>query len=191
MEMTPKKRRLRDLTKPFIFSGIAAMVSSAAVHPIEIMKVRIILHGEKLGLEGTRKAFINPLDTIRTMYKEEGIKGFYKGLSISMYRQAIFGSIKLGVYRVLLENYMRRFENPETYVRIRKRKRTKYLLFSGFCASVVGCPLDTTLTRIQGDNALPPHLRRNYKNLVHALRTVINEEGVLSLWRGFSPSAAE
>lgn len=187
MEMTPKRRRLKNLTKPFVFSGIAAMLSSAIVHPIEIMKVRIILHNEKLGIEGERRAFINPIDTVKTIYREEGFRGFFKGLSISMYRQAIFGSIKLGVYRVLLENYIRRFKDPETYVRIRKRKRTKYLMFSGFCASVVGSPLDIALTRVQGDNALPPHLRRNYRNLLDALMTSVREEGVKSLWRGFVP----
>lgn len=186
MEKTPRKRRLRDITKPFIFSGTAAMISSACCHPIEIMKVRIQLYGEKLGLENRRTGFINPWDIVKTMYREEKLRGFFKGITISMYRQAIFGSIKLGIYRVLLENYMRGFKDGDKYVRIRKRTRTKYLLFSGFCASVVGSPLDLTLTRIQGDNTLPPHLRRNYKNLVHAIRSIVQEEGVMILWRGFN-----
>lgn len=41
---------------------------------------------------------------------------------------------------------------------------------------------------MQNDTTLKPEERRNYKNVVDAFRRIINEEGVLALWRGCIPT---
>jgi solute carrier family 25 oxoglutarate transporter 11 len=41
---------------------------------------------------------------------------------------------------------------------------------------------------MQSDSTLPPEQRRNYKNVVDAFRRITREEGVLSCWKGCTPT---
>ena len=60
---------------------------------------------------------------------------------------------------------------------------------AGLVGAVVGNPLDLVLVRMQSDTTHPVEKRRNYTNVVNALRRVPAEEGFTTLWRGF-PSFA-
>jgi len=61
-------------------------------------------------------------------------------------------------------------------------------LFSGAVGSFVGNPADLSLVRMQSDNNLPPNERRNYKNVFDALIRTVREEGIMTLWRGSTPT---
>jgi solute carrier family 25 (mitochondrial oxoglutarate transporter), member 11 len=41
---------------------------------------------------------------------------------------------------------------------------------------------------MQSDATLPPELRRNYKNVIDAFLRITREEGVLSCWKGATPT---
>lgn len=62
----------------------------------------------------------------------------------------------------------------------------------GVCAGAVGAfvgtPAEVTLIRMTADGRLPVDKRRNYKNVGDALVRIVREEGVLSLWRGATPT---
>jgi len=60
--------------------------------------------------------------------------------------------------------------------------------FSGLCGAVVGNPTDVSLVRFQADATLPMNERRNYKNVFDAIYRISKEEGVLTLWRGSTPT---
>lgn len=53
---------------------------------------------------------------------------------------------------------------------------------------MIGNPADLALVRFQSDATLPPDQRRNYKHVFDALGRIIKEEGVISLWRGSTPT---
>jgi solute carrier family 25 oxoglutarate transporter 11 len=59
---------------------------------------------------------------------------------------------------------------------------------AGAVASFVGNPCDLALVRMQSDALLPVDKRRNYTGIFNAVSRVIKEEGVLTLWRGSSPT---
>lgn len=61
-------------------------------------------------------------------------------------------------------------------------------LTAGAIGACVGSPADLALIRMQADATLPPTQRRNYKNAVHALYRIVNDEGVLALWKGAGPT---
>lgn len=61
-------------------------------------------------------------------------------------------------------------------------------LTAGAVGAIMGNPADLALTRQQSDATLPPESRRNYKGVFDAVRRIAKEEGVLSLWKGVSPS---
>ena len=54
---------------------------------------------------------------------------------------------------------------------------------AGGLAAVVGNPAELSMVRMGADAKLPVELRRNYSNVVDCLVRVVQEEGVLTLWR--------
>lgn len=61
-------------------------------------------------------------------------------------------------------------------------------LLAGGIGSIIGTPADLVLIRMQSDATLPMEKRRNYKNVFDAFRRIVAEEGVLSCWKGCSPT---
>lgn len=64
------------------------------IQPIDFLKVRIQLAGEKG--ENT-----NPIHIIKNVLKNEGMKSFYKGLDASISRQIIFTGFRFGLFKSL------------------------------------------------------------------------------------------
>lgn len=59
---------------------------------------------------------------------------------------------------------------------------------AGGIGSFVGTPAELALIRMTGDGRLPVEQRRNYSGVVNALTRITKEEGVLTLWRGCTPT---
>ena len=66
--------------EPFVSGGLAAMVASAVIHPIDLAKVRL-----QLWEPGRKKPGF--LSIIMSIQEKEGIKAVYAGLSASLARQ--------------------------------------------------------------------------------------------------------
>lgn len=62
-------------------------------------------------------------------------------------------------------------------------------LTAGGLGAVVGSPADLSLIRMQSDGTLPPEQRRNYRNVFHALTTIVKEEGAGGVFTGVWPTA--
>ncbi|KAJ1666126.1 Mitochondrial dicarboxylate transporter [Coemansia sp. RSA 1813] len=61
-------------------------------------------------------------------------------------------------------------------------------LLSGIAGGVIGNPAEILNVRMQNDQALPMHLRRNYRNALHGLVAMVKDEGARSLTIGLAPS---
>lgn len=57
------------------------MMSTTVVAPIWLIKTRLQLQTNEMKRQGL--AYSGSLDCIRRVYKEEGLRGFYKGLAAS------------------------------------------------------------------------------------------------------------
>jgi dicarboxylate transporter 10 len=60
-------------------------------------------------------------------------------------------------------------------------------MIGGCCGSLVACPTDMMLVRMQADGRLPEHQQRRYRNVIHGLYRVAREEGILAWYRGLGP----
>lgn len=69
--------------QPFVYGGVAGMMATVCIQPIDMVKVQIQLAGEGSKL----KARANPFQVARTLIKTDGILSFYKGLSAGLLRQ--------------------------------------------------------------------------------------------------------
>eukprot|EP00919_Chromeraceae_sp_WS-2016_P071607 GHVR01169553.1.p1 GENE.GHVR01169553.1~~GHVR01169553.1.p1 ORF type:complete len:119 (-),score=17.21 GHVR01169553.1:392-748(-) len=98
-------------------------------------------------------------------------------------RQFIYCGIRLGIYKVLEDKIKLKEKRDLTF-----GEKVAYSLISGGIGSIIANPTDVALIRFQSDNNLPKEERRNYKNVIDALRRIKEEEGILGLWRGSVPT---
>jgi len=59
---------------------------------------------------------------------------------------------------------------------------------AGATGALVGAPAEIALVRMMSDSRLPENQRRGYKNVADALVKIVQQEGVLTLWRGVTPT---
>ena len=135
--------------------------------------------------EGTKGAAApSPLAVARGVIKSDGFLGLYAGYSAAITRQVVYGSARLGLFRVFserLKEYNKGQPIPITW-------KIGAGLGSGALAAAIGNPADLSLVRMQADSILPAAERRNYKGVGDAVMRIIREEGVTSLWKGSSPT---
>ncbi|KAL6058399.1 Solute carrier family 25 member 11 [Balamuthia mandrillaris] len=163
----------------FVFGGLSGMMATCIVQPIDLIKTRMQLSGEK----GAARAHKSSFHALVNIAKQEGIVSLYKGLSAGLLRQATYTTARLGAYDWLSANLPHKEGQPLPF----GLKLLAGLSAGGFGA-VIGTPAEVALIRMTSDGRLPPEQRRNYKNAFDALYRMSKEEGVLTLWRGCSPT---
>lgn len=163
--------------KDFLFGGLSGMSATAVIQPIDTVKVRIQLIGESG--KGVSKS---PFVVARNIIAAEGVAGLYKGLDSALFRQATYGTVRLGSYKFL---YNARMKSKGEVVFTEKIGLS---LIAGVLGTLIGNPSDLALVRFQSDAYLPVEQRRNYRHVFDAFGRIIKEEGILALWRGVIPT---
>lgn len=185
---TPKKSfELRFLefllpVQPFVAGGIAGCIATTVIQPVDYVKTQMQLQGE-----GERTATrVSPINVARATYNEFGFTRFYTGITAAWTRQIVYGSARLGLFRVFSDELKVMHHGAPLPV----WEKIGAGLAAGALAALIGNPADLALVRMQADTTLPPAQRRNYKGIVDAVVRIIRQEGVLALWRGSTPTAA-
>eukprot|EP01059_Diplonema_ambulator_P023588 TRINITY_DN390_c0_g6_i1.p1 TRINITY_DN390_c0_g6~~TRINITY_DN390_c0_g6_i1.p1 ORF type:complete len:320 (+),score=68.68 TRINITY_DN390_c0_g6_i1:48-962(+) len=161
-----------------ILGGLAAMTASTLTHPVDSLKVRMFLHGE--GKSNSAAG----MGIVKTIYKNEGIKqGFYRGVTATWLRQALFSTSRFGV-NDLLQGMMGKGKGKAD---INVFKKMVSSAMAGATAACFSCPADLVLVRMQADGKLPVEQRRGYRNVFHGIRSIIKDEGATQLYRGLRP----
>jgi solute carrier family 25 oxoglutarate transporter 11 len=170
---------IAETIQPFVCGGLAACVASSAIHPIDLVKVRMQLAGQ-----GSKSASPNPFTLASAIVKTSGVKGLYAGLSASLTRQATYGTARIGLHRQISQELEKYNEGNK----IPFYQKAGSGMLSGAIAVCIGTPFDVALVRMQNDGSLPINERRNYTGVSDALTRIYKEEGLKRLWRGLSPN---
>lgn len=155
----------------FAIGGLSGMSATVFVQPLDLIKNRMQLSGQKT----------STLTVVSNIIKNEGFFAFYNGLSAGLLRQATYTTTRLGIYNWLFEKASK--DGQPIFI----VKAALGMIAGGFGA-FVGTPAEVTLIRMTADGRLPLAQRRNYKNVFDALFRIIKEEGLLTLWRGAIPT---
>ncbi|XP_004363712.2 solute carrier family 25, partial [Capsaspora owczarzaki ATCC 30864] len=158
----------------FAFGGLAGMGATCFVQPFDVVKNRLQVSG----------AGGNSFNALASILKTEGIAGIYSGLSAGLLRQATYTTTRLGVYNSISERMVAQHNGaalPFVY-------KLGVGMFAGGVGSMVGVPAEIALIRMSTDGRLPVEKRRGYKNAFDAIARISREEGVLTLWRGATPT---
>uniref|UniRef100_A0A0N5A0L2 Mitochondrial 2-oxoglutarate/malate carrier protein n=1 Tax=Parastrongyloides trichosuri TaxID=131310 RepID=A0A0N5A0L2_PARTI len=172
--MSEKPKTIPNYIK-FAFGGLSGMGATLFVQPLDLVKTRMQLSGGAPEYSSTLKA-------LRTVVGKEGFFTLYTGLSAALARQASYTTTRLGVYTWLFEVANKNYGTPNFAI------KAGLGMTAGAIGSFAGNPTEVALIRMTGDGRLPVDQRRNYKNVFDAIFRITKEEGVLTLWRGCTPT---
>jgi len=171
-QMVDEKGNLSPVSR--LLCGLGAGVSEAilAVTPMETVKVKFI--NDQRSANPKFKGFFHGM---RTIIKEQGIRGTYQGVTATIMKQGSNQAIRFYVIESLKDWY--REGDP-------KKPVPKLItgLFGGIAgaASVFGnTPLDVIKTRMQGLEAA------RYKNTFDCARQILVHEGPRAFYKGTIP----
>lgn len=167
---------------PFVNGGVAGMVATTVIQPVDMVKVRLQLAGEgaRTGPKPT------PLSVTREIIARGKVRDLYTGLSAGLLRQAVYTTARLGFFDTFMTSLNLRAKEKGRPVGFAERAAAG--LSAGGLAAMIGNPADLALIRMQSDGLKPAAERQNYKSVVDALRSIARNEGVAKLWAGASPT---
>jgi solute carrier family 25, member 33/36 len=184
-------------------AAIGSVVSSTVMSPVWVVKTRLKLQSS--GGEGN-VAYRGMADAFVRVYKEEGVRAFYRGLGASYLgvietalQFAIYGSLKDAVieYRIAEEqvaiaarmNAVSGVGNFETAGKQPKRAEFKAYgdseafatsAVSKLIAAVLTYPHEVMRTRMREERAENP----KYKSVLQTFKLILREEGLKGLYGG-------
>ncbi|XP_023651758.1 solute carrier family 25 member 33 [Paramormyrops kingsleyae] len=159
-------------------AGVAAFVTNSLMNPVWMVKTRMQL---EMKARGEKK--MNALQCARYVYKTEGIRGFYRGLTAS-YAGISETMICFLIYETLKKHIVNnRFAAPNSST---NRPSSDFLALMGAaafakgCASCIAYPHEVIRTRLREEGS-------KYKYFFQTARLVAREEGYTAFYRGLVP----
>jgi len=154
-------------------------IQSMLLSPVELVKIRLQLQNIGQSIE-TQKG---PMRVAKNIWKIEGLRGIYRGLGITMLRDAPAHGLYFWTYE-----YAREKLHPGCRRSCEESLNT--MLVSGGLAGVVSWvlsyPLDVIKTRLQAQTLSS----QKYRGILDCLRKSVREEGYEVLWRGLGTAVA-
>lgn len=167
---------------PFVNGGIAGMVATTVIQPIDMVKVRLQLAGE--GARGGVKP--TPISVTKEILAQGKFGDLYTGLSAGLLRQAVYTTARIGFFDTFMNTLKASAKEKGNTIGFKERALAG--LSAGGLAAMIGNPADLALIRMQSDGLKPLAERKNYKSVIDALTSIAKQEGVARLWAGSSPT---
>ena len=80
--------------RPYIYGGTAAVVAEICTFPLDTVKTILQVQGCK----SHTTQYQGTVECLHSVVRKEGVARLYKGLSPAVLRQAVYGTIKYGLY---------------------------------------------------------------------------------------------
>ncbi|KAH8920185.1 mitochondrial carrier [Atractiella rhizophila] len=171
---------LRSLqgTESMIAGAGAGVISSIATCPLDVVKTKLQAQGKVVG----REAYKGLVGSFGRIWREEGIRGLYRGLGPTVMGYLPTWAIYFTVYdrsKVALE---------AKYGKDRWVPHILAAMTGGITQSLATNPLWVIKTRFMTQNVTTDRPEERYKHTVDALRRIYQTEGVYGFYRGMVPS---
>lgn len=170
-------------------AATAGWATATATNPIWLIKTRV-----QLDKAGKVKQYKNSWDCLKSVLKNEGVFGLYRGLSAS-YLGSVEGVLQWLLYEqmksIINKRSVAKFGHNDEGQKTRREKFKEWCQRSGsagiakFLASIVTYPHEVVRTRLR---QMPTENGRlKYTGLVQTFRVIIKEEGFASMYSGLTP----
>eukprot|EP01126_Amoeba_proteus_P065021 TRINITY_DN9176_c0_g2_i2.p1 TRINITY_DN9176_c0_g2~~TRINITY_DN9176_c0_g2_i2.p1 ORF type:complete len:246 (-),score=24.72 TRINITY_DN9176_c0_g2_i2:269-937(-) len=138
-------------------------------NPLDVLKIRFQLGGEGAWSPMRTQSTVSKAKSI---VRREGLRGLYKGISISMIRELTFSSGRVGLYEPI--KFLLRRDGHKELSGVGKLCAG---LISGAVSAAIFNPTDVIKIRFQGDTSAKGEPRR-YASICGAVHRIIREEGI-------------
>lgn len=156
----------------------AGAVGAFVGTPAEVSLIRMCADG-KLPLD-QRRNYKHVFDSLFRIVKEEGVLTLWRGCVPTITRAMVVNAAQLATYsqakQMLLESG---FFNDNVHCHFWAS------MMSGLATTIASMPVDIAKTRIQNMRYVDG--KPEYRGAFDVLSRVIRSEGVLALWKGFTP----
>lgn len=160
----------------FLAGGLASSTAELCTIPIDTIKVRLQLQGQAgTGVASAPK--LGLFQMVGSIFKNEGLSGFYKGITPAVLRQMSYSSIRVGIYEPI-RNFYTPSGNQPTYLQ---------KVLAGGTSGAVGImfanPTELVKVRMQADKQ-----GTRYTGTLQAFTHIVKNEGIVGLWQGVIPN---
>ncbi|XP_071669114.1 putative mitochondrial transporter UCP3 isoform X1 [Patagioenas fasciata] len=198
---TPKGAESTGLAARLLAGCTTGAVAVTCAQPTDVVKVRFQANGATP--DGARR-YSGTVDAYRTIAREEGVRGLWRGTLPNIARNAIVNCGELVTYDLIKDALLRaQLMTGEDGVGTGTQPGAVPVpaalkprlcptdnvpchfvaaFGAGFCATVVASPVDVVKTRYM--NAGPGQ----YRNVLSCLLALLMQDGVAGLYKGFVPS---
>jgi hypothetical protein len=161
----------------FMNACISRTLSTVITNPIVVVKTRFEVVGNN--------QYSSIKDAVSSMYKREGLKGFYTGILPTLYRDVPYAGIQYSTYKFTMEQYSK-------YILKGGNPYDSSVLVSIFGAAsatfavLMTYPFENLRVRLQCHD-LESMANVRLSSLTSMVKTVYTEEGVRGFYLGFVP----
>uniref|UniRef100_A0A914XTX3 Mitochondrial 2-oxoglutarate/malate carrier protein n=1 Tax=Plectus sambesii TaxID=2011161 RepID=A0A914XTX3_9BILA len=157
----------------------AGGVSSLICTPADVGLVRMTVDG-RLPL-AERRGYRNVFHALYRVAHEEGVVALWRGCGPTVVRAMVVNAAQLATYSQAKQTLL-----GSGYFKDNVMCHFSASMISGFACTAASMPVDIAKTRIQNMrvvNGVP-----EYSGSIDVIRKIIRQEGVFSLWKGFTPA---
>jgi solute carrier family 25 protein 43 len=167
----------RSCTSPLDVLKIIIQVNGAPTTSVVTSTTRLLIHNEatslsSLAAQSSAKTTSVILGTFRHLYKNEGLKGFWKGNFAGCCRLGPYSGAKFFIFDFLQSRFLG--ENPTN------AQRASCGAVAGLIGTMATYPMEVVRTRIITQNPHNPEIR----GVFHGVQTILKSEGIAGLYRG-------
>lgn len=171
----------------YLAGGFAGMASQFTVYPVDTLKYRV----QCAPLNESRKGII--FRTAKQMYKEGGLRLFYRGIFVGVTGIFPYAAIDLGTFttikQVLVRRKALREGRREEDVKLSNLVVLPLGAFSGTVGACVVYPINLLRTRLQAQGTFAhPYV---YTGIRDVFEKTIRNEGYRGLYKGLLPNLAK
>lgn len=145
----------------------------AVAQPTDVVKVRF----QAQMRAGGDQRYGSTVEAYKTIAREEGFRGLWKGTSPNIARNAIVNCAELVTYDLikdsLLKAHLMTDDLPCHFTSA---------FGAGFCTTIIASPVDVIKTRYMNS------AQGQYSSAVHCALTMLQKEGPQAFYKGFMPS---
>ncbi|EZF28893.1 mitochondrial nicotinamide adenine dinucleotide transporter [Trichophyton mentagrophytes] len=172
------------------FCGAGAGVASGIITcPLDVIKTKLQAQGGFLRRNGklvqTEALYKGMIGTGRTIWRDEGLRGLYKGLGPMLLGYLPTWAVYLTIYDRARDYFYSRTENWWL-------ARTYASLTAGACSTIATNPIWVIKTRLMSQSIRPSndgfHAPWYYKNTLDAARKMYASEGIRAFYSGLTPA---
>ncbi|CAJ1801401.1 unnamed protein product [Sphenostylis stenocarpa] len=158
----------------FVGGGLSGITSATATYPLDLLRTRLAAQRSSMYYRGISHAF-------KTIYREEGFLGLYKGLGATLLSVGPNIAISFSVYDGLRFFWQSRRPDDSTVM-----VSLACGSLSGIASSTATFPLDLVRRRMQLEGAGGRALVYN-TSLFGTFKHIVRNEGLRGLYRGILP----